>query len=223
MTAPLAPWLPCSLLRPFWRPLVGSRHRRCSRGPDRRGISSTARHSDRERVRKVPSAPVTKSGGHPRLCESGTIGDHTVASKNASIALRADLVSHAQGISRRARVTFASNDARVWRVTYISGDADVGDHIGVHGGLDARLGAASIRPANETCPTGAAHGDGERDRHRAAFERHPRNGSESPQPARMAGEARADRRWRLGGPGPARGTLDGNRVPLLPSVVSPSW
>jgi hypothetical protein len=75
---------------------------------------------------------------------------------------------------------------------------------GVHGGLDARLDAAPIRPANETCPTDAAHGDGERNRHRAALRRNPRNGSESPQAAGMAGEARADRRWRSGGQVPDR-------------------
>ena len=84
----------------------------------------------------------------------------------------------------------------MWRVTYISGDAELIDQIGVHGGLDARLDAGSIRPTNETCPTGAAHGDGERDRQRAAFEWHPRSGSESPQPARVAGKVRADRRRR---------------------------
>ena len=94
-------------------------------------------------------------------------------------------------------MTFASIDAQVWRVLYISGGTDAGDQLGIHGGLDARLEAGSIRPTNETCPTGTSLGDGDRDRHRAAFERRPRNGSESPRPARMAREARADRRRRL--------------------------
>ena len=100
----------------------------------------------------------------------------------------------------------APDGAQVWLVMYILCAVDSSDHIGVHGGLDARRGAGSIRSAIGTRPTGAAHGDGERDRRRVAFESHPRNGSGSPQPARMAGEARADRRRRLG-PRPARGTL----------------
>ena len=66
--------------------------------------------------------------------------------------------------------------AQVWHVEYIPGAADSGDQIGV------------------TCPTGAAHEGGERDRHCAAFEEEPRNDSESPQPARMVGETTAGRR-----------------------------
>jgi hypothetical protein len=98
------------------------------------------------------------------------------------------------------------DDAQVWRVRYVSGAADSSDHVGVHGGLDARLDAGSICPTMETCPTGTAHGDRERDRHRAAFERHPRNGSDSPQSARMAGEAKADDHWGSG-PRAGKGTL----------------
>jgi len=55
-------------------------------------------------------------------------------------------------------VTFASNDAQVWRVKYISGRTDSHDQIGIHRGLDAHLDAASIRPADVTRPTIAAHG-----------------------------------------------------------------
>jgi hypothetical protein len=84
------------------------------------------------------------------------------------------------------------------RVSSNSGGNEGDVNTGVHGGPAARLDAASIRPPNEACPTGAARGDKVRNRHRASFERHPRNGSESPRPVRMAGEARAERRWRLG-------------------------
>lgn len=55
-------------------------------------------------------------------------------------------------------MTFASIYAQVWFVLYISGRTDSRDQIGVHGGLDARLDAASIRPSIETCPSGSAQG-----------------------------------------------------------------
>ncbi len=52
---PGSPVASFSPLRPFWRPLVGSRCLRCSRRPDRLVVSwpsAGRRHGDRERVRR---------------------------------------------------------------------------------------------------------------------------------------------------------------------------
>jgi len=195
-----------SPLWPFWRPPVGYRNPSLlpgSRSARRKSVVTVIACTSRA----APSVPVTKSGDQAGIGAAGCVSPsvlremddqvHTVASEDA-IALRAGTATVAEPVSRRTRVTLASIDAQVWRVTYISDVAGSSDHIGVHGGLDARRGAGSICPTMESSPTGAALGRGERDRDRAAFERLARNGSESPQPARLAGEARADRRWRLG-------------------------
>lgn len=94
------------------------------------------------------------------------------------------------------------------RVSSNSGGNEGDVYAGIHGGLDARQDAALIRPTNETCPTEAAREGGGRGRHRDALEHALSKADDSPQPARMAGEASADRhRAAPGRPGGKGGTL----------------
>ena len=180
-------------------------------------VTSATPHEAAPRRASSPPWPPRKRNPD-RFRQNGTKRPHPCTSGCG--ALRAGSATLGETGLATGEGDVSIDDAQVWRVTCISGDTDVSDQSGVHGGLDARLDAASIRPANETRPTGTAHWDGERDRHRSASKRHPRNGNESPQPASMTGEARADRRWRLGSRA-GKGSPC-NRVPLLPSVMPPT-
>ncbi len=89
------------------------------------------------------------------------------------------------------------------------------------GGNEGDVDAASIRPPNETCPTEAACEGGGRGRHRDALEHALSKADNSPQPARMTGEARADR-LRRSVPRPARGTLAIVFHPSFGGVAGPA-
>lgn len=85
------------------------------------------------------------------------------------------------------------------------------------GSMPAWAPLRSDRP-DGTCPADVAQRDGERDRHPSDFGWHRHDASDSPMPARMAGEATAE-------PGRRSGARIGkghpcNRVQALPSVVN---
>src|ERR1019366_10384723 len=75
----------------------------------------------------------------PRFCESGTIRVHTSAPEDAAPFGRAPPTSQNQD-SRRARVTFASNDARVWMIRTTPAEPAAW-----HGGGPPRKGAYALR------------------------------------------------------------------------------